>query len=643
MADAIAHRGPDDSGIWIGGQGLCLAHRRLAVIDLSPGGRQPMMSRDGRHVIVFNGEIYNFAALRREVEEYAGGISWRGHSDTEVLLEAIAAWGVPGTLPKLNGMFAFALWDEQERALYLARDRFGEKPLYYGYAGNTLLFGSELKALYRHPAWEGVIDADAIADFLRLSYIPAPRSIFRDMRKLMPANWIRFETGDIAALRWPAGRQYWSARATALAATTQTASGSEQYLIDETERRLRDAVGLRMAADVPLGAFLSGGIDSSLVVAMMQKQAPRPVKTFSIGVHDSRYNEASDAAAVARHLGTEHTELYVSERDALDVIPRLPMMYDEPFADASQIPTFLVSQMARSHVTVALSGDGGDEFFGGYNRHAWVPRLWGLASVVPQSARAKAAALLLRHSPRELDDNFARAARFLPAGLRVRTPGDKLHKLAGVLAVSKPAEIYAELLAPHSRSDRLLKLPALGTGSDTLFPAEPELALTQWMMLCDTLNYLPDDILTKVDRAGMAVSLETRIPYLDPDLYEWAWRLPASMKVRSGTGKWVLRQVLYRHVPREIVDRPKAGFGIPLDALLRDGLKEWAYALLTPARLHAHGLLHPDAVHTLLEEHMSGRSSHTVALWNVLMLNAWLEQYHQHITALSAEPVRMRA
>lgn len=631
MAEAIRHRGPDDSGAWVGTDGLCLAHRRLSIIDLSSGGHQPMHSHGGRYSIVFNGEIYNYLQLRRELETACGTVAWRSHSDTEVLLQAIDRWGVAAALPKLNGMFAFALWDAQEKALYLARDRFGEKPLYYGYAGNSFVFGSELKALYAHPEWTGELDPDAIADFLRLCYIPAPRSIFRNVRKLMPGCWLKVTSADAAAKAWPESRSYWSARSVALDGIADPVQGAETELIDETERQLRTAVGLRMVTDVPLGAFLSGGIDSSLVAAMMQVQSSRPVKTFSIGVHDNRYDEARHAAEVARHLGTEHTELYVSDRDALDIIPRLPALYDEPFADSSQIPTFLVSRMARDHVTVALTGDSGDELFGGYNRHTWVPRIWNLACRCPPSIRMKVAAFLMRWTPAELDAGFARLQGFLPQQFQARTAGDKLHKLAGILGAVQPNDIYTDLVSVTRRQASFMMHPASGTSDETLFPAQPKMGLAQWMMLCDTQNYMPDDILTKVDRASMGVSLEARVPFLDPNLYAWAWRLPMSMKIRDGRGKQVLRQVLYRHVPPSLIDRPKAGFGIPMDELLRGPLHEWADGALTMQKLNQQGVLNSVAVRELFDRHMSGKSNNAYLLWNTLVLTNWIDAYRNKI------------
>lgn len=629
MARAIEHRGPDDSGVWVAPGGPCLAHRRLSIIDLSPGGHQPMVSKDRTLTLAFNGEIYNFPVLRRELEAAAGPIDWRGHSDTEVLLEAIGAWGLEATLPKLNGMFAIALWDAKAKSLTLARDRFGEKPLYYGYTQGSFVFGSELKALYAHPEWRGRLDFDAVADFLRLCYVPAPRSIFENVRKLMPGCYVTLRWPEIVQKTWPQSTPFWRADSTAVSAPDM--QGSDEDLIQQTEQKLQSAVGMRMMADVPLGAFLSGGIDSSVVAAMMQAGSAIPVRTFSIGFDDSRYDEAGDAAQVAKHLGTDHTQLYVSDTDVLDVIARLPRLYDEPFADSSQIPTVLVSQMARSHVTVALTGDGGDELFAGYNRHTWVPRIWQIAGRLPRGVRSGISGFLLRHTPAELDAGFGRVSRMLPARMHARMPGDKLHKLAGVLEAARPNDIYARLVSTIRQPQRYMAIAATGTDNAALFPDYPALSIEQWMMLSDTRNYMPDDVLAKVDRASMSASLETRIPFLDPDLYEWAWRLPMRMKIREGQGKWILRQILYRHVPKALVDRPKTGFGVPLDAMLRGPLKSWAHDVLSPSRLAAQNILDASTVQNDLRRHITGAANNAYLLWNLLVLTSWIETYRDRI------------
>jgi asparagine synthase (glutamine-hydrolysing) len=447
----------------------------------------------------------------------------------------------------------------------------------------------------------------------------------------MPGCCVTLNAGDIATKAWPQSTPYWRARDVALSANPSMAKGSDYELIKQTERQLQRAVGLRMVADVPLGAFLSGGIDSSVVVAMMQSVCTRPVKTFSIGFNDERYNEASHAALVAAHLGTCHSQLYVSEEDVLDVIRRMPALYDEPFADSSQIPTVLVSQIARAHVTVALSGDGGDELFGGYNRHTWVPRIWQMAGRIPQQLRAGIGSFLLKRTPAELDASFAKICHLLPANMHARTPGDKLHKLAGILGAGKVNEIYAGLVSTIRRPQSFMATPAAGTDTTTMFPDQTDLSPAQWMMLLDTENYMADDILAKVDRASMSVSLEARIPFLDPELYSWAWRLPMSMKIRDRQGKWVLRQVLYRHVPQALVDRPKTGFGIPLDALLRGPLQEWTRDVLNSGKLAAQNVLNPQTVQEALNRHMDGDANNAYMLWNLLVLISWIDAYRDRI------------
>lgn len=619
MALQITHRGPDDSGVWVDAvAGIALAHRRLSILDLSPAGHQPMASPGGRYVIVFNGEIYNHLELRAGLPS----IAWRGYSDTETLLAAFEAWGIEATLKKCVGMFALALWDRETRSLTLARDRMGEKPLYYGWQGDAFLFGSELKALRAHPAFCGEIDRDALALYLRHNYVPAPYSMYRGIAKLPPGSWLTLTTN--AAAVSPAPTFYWRACDAAQA-------GARRDLSDETaiaalDALLRRATGGQMVADVPLGAFLSGGIDSSTVVALMQAQSSRPVQTFTIGFHEAGYNEAEHAHAVAAHLGTEHTELYVTAEQAMAVIPRLPALYDEPFADSSQIPTFLVAELARRHVTVSLSGDGGDELFGGYNRYVWASRIWRSLGWAPRPLRAALAGILTTLPPAAWNGVFAGLSLLLPKRWRYANPGDKLHKLAGILAVRSPEEIYLALV---SHTDR----PA----SVVIGSREPVTVLTdrrQWadvpdfesrMMYLDQMTYLPDDILTKVDRAAMGVSLETRVPLLDHRVVEFAWQLPLSIKIRDGQTKWLLRQVLYRYVPRELIERPKMGFGIPLDVWLRGPLRDWAESLLDEAKLRQEGYFHPEPIRQKWREHLSGQRNWAYYLWNVLMFQAWLE------------------
>lgn len=635
MTDVIAHRGPDDSGFWVDAEtGVALGHRRLSILDLSPQGHQPMTSHGGRYVIAFNGEIYNHQALRKELERSLsppssitkeGMVDWRGHSDTEVMLAAFERWGIEGALPRFNGMFAFALWDTRERVLHLARDRFGEKPLYYGWTGDTLLFGSELKALKAHPAWRSEIDRDALALYMRHTYIPAPYSIYTGIRKLRPAHVlsIPLSAGNQTTLQ---SRAFWSAKAVAETGIRHPFSGNEVEAVESLDDLLRNAVKLRMEADVPLGAFLSGGVDSSAVVALMQAQSPRPVKTFTIGFHEKGYNEAEHAKAVAKHLGTEHTELYVTATEAMAVIPQLPKIYDEPFSDSSQIPTFLVSKMTRQHVTVALSGDGGDELFGGYNRYFWGRDIWRKIGWMPKSARIAIARALTALPPQKWDRIFAEMKPILPRSLRANLPGDKLHKLAGVLACASPEIMYRGLVSFWD--------PA----SVVLGASEPPTALTdhgQWadvsdftqrMMFLDLVSYLPDDILAKVDRASMAESLEARVPLLDHRVAEFAWTLPLEMNIRGGQGKWPLRQVLYKYVPVELIERPKMGFGVPIDVWLRGPLREWAENLMEESRLQNEGFFDPCAVRAKWNEHLAGSRNWAAQLWTVLMFQAWLEE-----------------
>lgn len=620
MSDAIIHRGPDDSGVWIDeAAGIALAHRRLSILDLSPAGHQPMASPSGRYVIVFNGEIYNHLDLRAALSS----ITWHGHSDTETLLAAFEAWGIEATLKKCVGMFALALWDRETRTLTLARDRMGEKPLYYGWQGNVFLFGSELKALRAHPAFCGEIDRDVLALYLRHNYVPAPYSMYRGIAKLPPGSWLTLTAGASIGAS-PTPTFYWRARDAAQAGVRRDLN--DETAINELDTLLRHAVGGQMVADVPLGAFLSGGIDSSTVVALMQAQSERPVQTFTIGFHEAGYNEAEHAHAVAAHLGTEHTELYVTAEQAMAVIPRLPALYDEPFADSSQIPTFLVSELARRHVTVSLSGDGGDELFGGYNRYIWASRIWRSLSWAPRPLRAALAGVLTSLPPAAWNGVFSGLSIFLPRRWQYANPGDKLHKLAGILAVHSPEEIYLALVSHWHQ-------PA----SIVIGATEPATALTdarQWaavpdfesrMMYLDQMTYLPDDILAKVDRAAMGVSLETRVPLIDHRVVEFAWQLPLSMKIRPGQTKWLLRQVLYRYVPRELIERPKMGFGIPLDAWLRGPLRDWAESLLDEAKLRQEGYFHPAPIRQKWAEHLSGRRNWAYYLWDVLMFQAWLE------------------
>ncbi len=638
MSDSLAHRGPDDEGIWCDVEaGIGFGHRRLSIVDVSPLGHQPMASPSDRYRITFNGEIYNHRELRRDLEaEY---VKFRGHSDTEVFLAAIDCWGLDATLARSVGMFAFGLWDQQQRTLSLARDRMGEKPLYYGRVGTSFVFGSELKALRSQPDWCGAIDRGALTLLMRHNYIPAPWSIYEGIYKLwpgcvlqLPLEAVRKNTTispfeDELANSSIAPRRYWSAQKSPDASGVSSGPVlSATDAIDRLEELLMTSVGQQMVADVPLGALLSGGIDSSVIVSLMQAQSSRAVKTYSIGFHESDYNEAQQAKAVAAHLGTDHTELYVTPQEAMDVIPKLSTMYDEPFSDSSQIPTYLVSQLARQSVTVSLSGDGGDELFGGYNRYFWGTSLWRKLKWMPRALRRAAGRGITTVSPRAWQGVFDALSPLIATKYRLPNAGDKAHKLAEIMSVQSSRDLYYLLISHWKQPTELVKG---GFEPDTVIRTEvaagSDIDFASWMMHIDRISYLPDDILTKVDRASMAVSLEVRVPMLDHRLVEFARDLPLPMKLRDGQGKWLLRQLLYRHVPRELIDRPKMGFGVPIDAWLRGPLREWAEDLLTEQRLVQDGYFHAPQIRQKWSEHLDGSRNWQYYLWDVLMVQAWLE------------------
>jgi asparagine synthase (glutamine-hydrolysing) len=623
MADALLHRGPDDDDIWVDPHcGVALAHRRLAILDLSPAGHQPMQSACGRYVLVFNGEIYNFSSLRADLNASGLAPAWRGHSDTEVLLAGIVSWGLYASLRRTRGMFALALWDRSSKTLTLARDRIGEKPLYYGSSGADFAFASELKAFRALPAARLDTDPGALALMLRYGYVPAPYSIYRGLFKLPPGMTLRVSADG----RFGDPEPWWSFTMAAQESVTNRRDLSDAQALDDLETVLSSAIAEQMVADVPLGALLSGGLDSSTVVALMQQRSARPVRTFTIGFAEGDYNEAMHAKAVARHLGTEHTELHVNPVQAREIIPRLPDIYDEPFADSSQIPTTLLCALTQQHVTVCLSGDAGDELFGGYNRYFWATSLWGHIGPVPPWLRRATAGRLSAVSAGSWNRTFAALGALLPTQLRVSNPGDKLHKLAEVIGAPSPEALYRELVSQWRGPLPLRGIPEPSTlvADPSRWPDLP--SFTERMMALDTLTYLPDDILVKVDRAAMATSLETRVPFLDPRVIDFAWHLPLRQKVRQGQGKWLLRQLLYRHVPKELVDRPKQGFGVPIEHWLRGPLRDWAEDLLSPAALAADGLLDPAPIRAMWQRHLSGRNVQH-ALWNVLMYQAWRRRW----------------
>jgi asparagine synthase (glutamine-hydrolysing) len=617
MGHSLQHRGPDDHGVWIDSDaGVALVHRRLSIVDLSAAGHQPMHSADGRYVIVYNGEVYSHAAIRAEIE--ATGHRFRGHSDTEIILESIARVGMRATVDRLIGMFALAVWDRKTRTLMLVRDRLGIKPIYWAKFSGLFMFGSELKALRQHPGWTPRIRPEAVATFLRHNYIPAPETIYEGVYKLEP--------GRMLTLRFDGKVQiepFWDARQVALGGSRDRLAEDDATLTNRLESLLIDAVRTRMIADVPLGAFLSGGIDSSTVVALMRAANSGPVKTFSIGFEQTGFNEAPHAAAVAKHLGTEHTELTVTSQEALDVIPKLADMFDEPFADSSQIPTYLVSAMTRKYVTVALSGDGGDELFSGYNRYQLTKRFWQALSLIPSPVRTALAGTFTSLRAERWDRLF----EMLPHKMSPPQPGDKIHKLASVLELSSSDELYRRLISHWTPAQVVPTTPELHgiLWDETVRKDFPN--LLDRMQFLDLVTYLPDDILTKVDRASMAIALEARVPLLDHRVVELAWRLPHSAKIRGGTTKWLLRQVLYRHVPKQLVERPKMGFAVPLAEWLRGPLRDWAEALLSQRRLSETDFLNRDIIRRYWSEHLSGKRNWQYLLWDVLMFEAWRERW----------------
>lgn len=621
MTETLTHRGPDDGGAWFDDEaGIALGHRRLSIIDLTVKGHQPMASPSGRYVAVFNGEIYNFKELRRNLVTDS---ELRGNSDTEVMLAAIEEWGLETAVRKFVGMFAIAIWDRKDQRLHLVRDRIGEKPLYYGWSQDVFLFGSELKALCAFRNFSPIISRDVLALYMSLSYVPAPYSIYEGIYKLEPGEIRTIEDNGECSTEY-----YWNAKEMVDCQNRNRFFENDADVICQLDQLLRATVAKQMISDVPLGAFLSGGIDSSTVVALMQSQTIQPVKTFTIGFHETGFNEALRARAIAKHLGTDHTELYVTPQETLEVIPKIPVFYDEPFADPSQIPTYLVARLAKQNVTVSLSGDGGDELFGGYNRYFWGRSIWNKMKRCPAPLRMLFTKFLTSCSPGAWDGMFRIAGPFLPNRLRQPLYGDKIHKLAEVL--KSPEMLYQNLTTTWKDPVSLVVGSKLLPTTASEYSIRPGLTdFAETMMFLDLITYLPDDILVKLDRAAMGTSLETRIPFLDHQVVEFAWSLPIHFKIRNGQGKWILRQVLKHYIPTELTDQPKTGFGLPIGAWLRGPLKDWSETLLQPRRMMDEGYLNPGPIRQKWEEHLSGKRNWQYYLWNVLMFQAWLDSMKQ--------------
>ena len=622
MICQLVHRGPDASGFWVSDEdGIALGHRRLSILDLSDSGAQPMHSASGRYIIVFNGEVYNFRQLKKEL--LGLGASFRGESDTEVMLAAFEQWGIKAAVRRFSGMFAIAVWDCDRRELVLARDRMGEKPLYYGFVSGMFLFGSELKALRACKGWVPAINRRALALYLKHNYVPSPRSIYAGIDKLLPGSCVtirlRHGVPDVGE-----PETYWTLER-GLEDRCVLPPMNQNDAVERLDFLLREVIDAEMVADVPLGAFLSGGTDSSCVVGIMQSISARPVKTFSIGFHEKQYNEAVFAKAVAEHLGTDHTEFYVTAEEARSVIPKLASVYDEPFSDSSQIPTCILSALTRNEVTVSLSGDGGDELFGGYNRYKWAQRLWNACGWLPVFLRRFLERGITGIAPQTWDRVAGMLYKLRGRGRQVSCVGDKLHKLAGVLSAASRYEIYDRLVSHWGSAHGLLLDQEAWPESSSAVDIQPGMEFVEWMMYQDLQTYLPDDLLVKVDRAAMAVSLETRVPLLDHKIVEFALGLPLEYKIRGGEQKWLLKQVLYRYVPEKLMRRPKMGFGVPIDSWLRGPLKEWALDLLNRDRLNREGYFSFDVIHKHLNEHLSGERNWSYYLWDVLMFESWLD------------------
>ncbi|PWS28191.1 asparagine synthase (glutamine-hydrolyzing) [Pedobacter yonginense] len=618
MGDAIKHRGPDDYGVWSDeDRGIGFSHRRLSILDLSIHGHQPMMSDSNRYVLIFNGEIYNHLELRTALERESI-IQWKGHSDTETILKSVELIGIDETIKSLTGMFAIAIWDKEEELLYLVRDRMGEKPLFYGWQGNTFVFGSELKALRSHKSFKNEIDRNALASYFKYSYVPAPQSIYLGISKLVPGSILKVSIKN----QTPEITKYWDLKEIiALSQLEREQANDPIKLIEDLDSLLTDSIKKQMLSDVPLGAFLSGGIDSSTIVGIMQSQSSRPVKTFTIGFDEERYNEAEHAKAIANHLSTEHTELYVRADDALNVIPLLHEIYDEPFADSSQIPTYLVTKLAKQNVTVSLSGDAGDELFSGYNRYIMANSTWSKLDKLPLSLRKTLAKSINFISPEAWNSIYKGVRNVVPKQYRMENFGDKIHKSSTVISSKNQEELYNRLITQWPDNDCIV-IGGLAQNEYKLNQFDNDSNIEN-MMALDLLTYLPDDILVKVDRAAMSNSLETRVPFLDHRVIEFAWKVPLAYKLREGKGKWLLRQVLYKYVPKELIERPKMGFGVPIDAWLRGPLRAWSEDLLNENQMIKDGFLNPKPIRLKWQEHLSGKRNWQHHLWTVLMFQAW--------------------
>jgi asparagine synthase (glutamine-hydrolysing) len=627
MNSAISHRGPDSSNFWQDkNSGIVLGHQRLSIIDLSVAGNQPMVSSSGRFILTYNGEIYNHLEIRKELEKTNLDPRWKSNTDTETLLEALEFWGIEKTLKKISGMFAFGVWDKKNRSLTLARDRMGEKPLYFGWQGKgdnkVFLFGSELKALKAHPEFNRKIYRGAIALQLRHNCIPDPYSIYEDIYKLLPGNYLQLQEDSLKKGLLPVPKVYWSLTESAIFGSNNQLKISEQNIQKDLEMHLQSSVKRQMISDVPLGAFLSGGIDSSAVVALMQSQSNHPVKTFTIGFSENDYNEAQHAKKIAKHLGTDHEEFYVSSKKAMEVIPKLPMIYDEPFSDSSQIPTFLVSQLAKQHVKVALSGDGGDELFCGYNRYILTDKRSKKFNLIPLSIR-KLLSYIIKSIPQ---NTWNEMPKLLPGLSSYANLGHKIHKGANALEAKMLSELYYVLCSDWQNPTNVV----INSKEPETFLTKSKLELSklenhQKMMVLDLINYLPNDILVKVDRAAMASSLETRVPLLDHKLIEYVWKIPHSLKFRNGEGKWIFKQILNKYVPKNLTERSKKGFSVPLDSWLRGPLRDWAENLLDEKRLSEEGYFNKKLIRDKWLEHLSGKKNWQHDLWNVLMFQAWID------------------